>query len=103
MVPRLPPNGTDRYVRKPLGRLASTAHTGRVLLDDITELLNIRLEEPDEDTIGGYIFGILGRRPEVGDNVHIGGYRFTVLRVNGFRVVRVKAVPLEPLTAADPE
>lgn len=76
---------------------------GRVLLDDITELLNIRLEEPDEDTIGGYIFGILGRRPEVGDNVHIGGYRFTVLRVNGFRVVRVKAVPLEPLTAADPE
>ncbi|SDF24433.1 Hemolysin, contains CBS domains [Sporolituus thermophilus DSM 23256] len=68
---------------------------GRVLLDDVTELLNIRLEEHDEDTIGGYIFGMLGRRPEVGDKISIGDYKFEVLQVNGFRVVRVKAVPLE--------
>lgn len=68
---------------------------GRVLLDDVTELLNIRLEEHDEDTIGGYIFGMLGRRPEVGDKIIIGDYKFEVLQVNGFRVVRVKAVPLE--------
>lgn len=75
---------------------------GRVLLDDVAELLNIRLEEPDEDTIGGYIFGFLGRRPEVGDKVDIGDYTFEVLQVNGFRVVRVKAVPLEtPLAVQD--
>ncbi|MGL5514333.1 MAG: hemolysin family protein, partial [Sporomusa sp.] len=47
---------------------------GRVLLDDVTELLNIRLEEHEEDTLGGYIFGMLGRRPETGDNVAIGNY-----------------------------
>lgn len=68
---------------------------GRVLLDDVAELLNIRLEEHEEDTIGGYIFGLLGRRPEIGDQVNIGDYSFTVLQVNGFRVVRVKAVPLD--------
>lgn len=67
---------------------------GRVLLDDVVELLNIRLEEHEEDTLGGYIFGLLGRRPEIGDEVNIGDYRFTVLQVNGFRVVRVKAQPL---------
>lgn len=67
---------------------------GRVLLDDVAELLNIRLEEHEEDTIGGYIFGLLGRRPEVNDQVDIGDYRFAVLRVNGFRVVRVKATQL---------
>ena len=67
---------------------------GRVLLDDVAELLNIRLEEHEEDTIGGYIFGLLGRRPEVGDKMSIGDYAFEVLRINGFRVVRVKAVPL---------
>lgn len=69
---------------------------GRVLLDEVAELLNIRLEEHDEDTIGGYIFGLLGRRPELGDKVDIGDYAFEVLQANGFRVVRVKAVPLEP-------
>jgi len=69
---------------------------GRVRLDDVAELLNIRLEEHEEDTLGGYIFGLLGRRPEVGDELNIGDYRFSVLKVNGFRVVRVKAVPLAP-------
>jgi CBS domain containing-hemolysin-like protein len=68
---------------------------GVVLLDDVAELLNIRLEDHEEDTIGGYIFGLLGRRPEVGDKVEIGDYSFAVLRVNGYRIVRVKAVPLE--------
>ena len=66
---------------------------GRVLLDDVADLLNIHLEEHEEDTIGGYIFGVLGRRPEIGDEVSIDGYTFIVLLVNGFRVVRVKALP----------
>jgi len=67
---------------------------GRVLLEEVAELLNIRLEDHEEDTIGGYIFGMLGRRPEVGDQVNIGDFEFTVLKANGFRVVRVHAVPL---------
>jgi CBS domain containing-hemolysin-like protein len=68
---------------------------GRVLLDEVGELLDIHLEEHEEDTIGGYIFGLLGRRPEVGDEVMIGDHAFNVLQVNGFRVVRVKAVMVE--------
>jgi CBS domain containing-hemolysin-like protein len=64
---------------------------GRVLLEEVAELLNIRLEEHEEDTVGGYIFGLLGRRPEEGDQVVIGNYLFVVLQVNGFRVVRVQA------------
>ena len=67
---------------------------GRVLFDDVAELLNIRLDDHREDTIGGYIFGVLGRRPEIGDEVTIGEYIFTVLQATGFRVVRVKAMPL---------
>ncbi|BBB92797.1 MAG TPA: hemolysin family protein [Methylomusa anaerophila] len=67
---------------------------GGVLLDDVIELLNIRLEEHEEDTIGGYIFGMLGRRPETGDKVDIGDFSFEILQVNGLRIVRVKASPL---------
>lgn len=68
---------------------------GRVLLDEVTELLAIRLDEHEEDTIGGYLFALIGRRPEIEDMVMIGNYRFTVLQTNGFRIIRVKAEPLQ--------
>lgn len=65
---------------------------GMVLLDEITDILQIEFDDPEEDTIGGYVFGMLGRKPEVGDSVQTGGWRFTVLQAEGFRVLRVKAV-----------
>ena len=67
---------------------------GKVLLDEVKELLSIALDEHEEDTIGGYMFGLLGRRPKVGDTVTIGNYRFTAIEVNGFRIVRLKATPI---------
>lgn len=67
---------------------------GMVLLDELQELLGLELEEPEEDTIGGYVFGLLGRRPEPGDAVLIGNYCFKVLQTEGFRVQRVLASPL---------
>ncbi|MCE5287451.1 MAG: hemolysin family protein [Pelosinus sp.] len=84
----------DEVAECDIQRLAEDSYEfdGRVLLDDVVELLNISLEQHDEDTIGGYIFGILGRRPEIGDKVTIGDYTFEVLKINGFRIVRVKTV-----------
>lgn len=67
---------------------------GMVLLDDITDMLPISFDEPEEDTIGGYVFGLLGRKPEVGDEVRIGGFAFKILKTEGFRVVRVQATRL---------
>ena len=63
---------------------------GLVLLDDISEILNIEFDEPEEDTIGGFVFGLLGRRPEVGDIVMVGEFKLEVLSSTGFRVERVK-------------
>lgn len=70
---------------------------GKVLLDEVTEILSIALDEHEEDTIGGYVFGLLGRRPKEGDTVTIGNYRFVVLEVSGFRIVRLKATPIAPV------
>ncbi|WP_405378637.1 hemolysin family protein [Phascolarctobacterium sp.] len=72
---------------------------GMVLLDDITEILGVEFDDPEEDTIGGYVFGLLGRRPEVGDSITLGTYSFKVLQTEGFRVLRLQAVPL-PKNAA---
>lgn len=72
---------------------------GGVLLEEVAEILRIRLEEQEEDTIGGHIFAILSRKPEVGDRVRIGNYQFEILKTQGFRVVRVQCSPSkeEPL------
>ena len=42
-------------------------------------------------TIAGFVFSNLERIPKVGDYVDFSGWRFTVLRLSGFRIVRVKA------------
>lgn len=67
---------------------------GTVLLEDVEELLHIPVEEDvDTDTIGGYIFNLLGHTASVREEVEIGNYRFIVLEIQGFRISRVKAVP----------
>ncbi len=73
---------------------------GGVLLDDVLKLLNIHLDEHEEDTVGGYIFGLLGRQPNKGDLVEIGEYQFKVLKTDGFRILRVLASP--PVEPTDP-
>ncbi len=69
---------------------------GMVLLDEVVDLLQIDLPEQEADTLGGYVFGLLGRRPEIGDRVAIGEYTFEVLRAKGFRVVRLRAQKQAP-------
>lgn len=70
---------------------------GTVLLEDVEEMLHIPVEEDvDTDTIGGYVFYLLGHTPNVGEEVVIGSYKFSVLEVQGFRIARVKAVPMPP-------
>lgn len=68
---------------------------GMVLLDEITDILDVQFDDPEEDTIGGYVFGVLGRKPAVGDVVKIPGCIFEVLAAEGFRVLRVKATKVE--------
>ena len=69
---------------------------GELPLDDVSELLELSFEAEDEDdTIGGYIFGRLGRKPEEGDEVTRRNWRFTVLKMDQFRIDRVKAEKLE--------
>ena len=46
---------------------------------------------PDEDfhTLGGFVFGELGRAPEPGDDVSYNGLRFDVLEVDGNRIEKL--------------
>ena len=65
---------------------------GRVLLEEVSEMLEIVLEENTVSTIGGYIFSRLGRKPVKGDNVYFDGFNFGVLEVVGYRITKVKVM-----------
>ena len=70
---------------------------GTVILEDVSDRLEIDLAGEDMNaTIGGFVFSHLERIPKVGDHVDFSGWRFSVLRMEGFRIVRVRAEKLAP-------
>ncbi|MYE05902.1 MAG: hypothetical protein F4Y04_01545, partial [Chloroflexi bacterium] len=58
------------------------------------------IEAADYDTVAGLVFDRLGRIPEVGDEVQLGTLTVVVERMNGRRVVQMRAESSES-TAAD--
>jgi len=73
---------------------------GLVSLDDLRDRLGIGLAEEPYDTVGGMVFGRLGRVAKVGDSVEVEGYRFQVTGVDGRRVSQVRLQRLRPKRAA---
>jgi CBS domain containing-hemolysin-like protein len=71
---------------------------GTFPIDDFNEQFNRSLPIEDFHTIGGFVFGMLGRAPEPGDEVKADGTRFKVLEVEGSRIERleVELLPQEP-------
>ncbi len=65
---------------------------GRALMEDVSELLNIQLEEETVSTIGGYVFSRLGRKPVKGDTVYFDGFNFVVMEVMGYRITKVRVM-----------
>jgi putative hemolysin len=71
---------------------------GTFPIDDFNEQFQRDLPIEDYHTVGGFVFGLLGRAPEQGDEVEHDGTRFKVLDVEGSRIERleVQLVPHEP-------
>jgi putative hemolysin len=69
---------------------------GTFPIDDFNEQFSRSLPVEDFHTIGGFVFGMLGRAPEPGDEVEYDGCRFKVLEVEGSRIERLE-VELTPL------
>lgn len=62
---------------------------GKVNLDDLNHEIGSEFESEEFDTIGGYVFGLFGRQPKLGEIVENEGYRFTVDGTDGRRISKV--------------
>jgi CBS domain containing-hemolysin-like protein len=69
---------------------------GLASLDALRERLGIQLPDEPYDTVGGMVFGRLGRLAQMGDTVEVEGYRFQVTAVDGRRVAQVKVQRAKP-------
>ncbi|EFW28738.1 hemolysin family protein [Selenomonas artemidis] len=61
----------------------------KLLLEEVNDLLGIRIEDEDVDSIGGWIYDRLGEAPRVGHMTAHTGALFFVEEVDGVRITRV--------------
>ncbi len=62
----------------------------RMNLYDVNEQLEADLPTEPADTLGGLIYGLLGRVPSPGDTVEVGNWQIEVLTVEGRRIGKVR-------------
>ena len=77
---------------------------GTFPIDDFNEQFETAFPVEDYHTMGGLVFGELGRAPEAGDELEYAGARFRVLEVEGSRIERLQVELLpEPEDRAQPQ
>ncbi len=65
---------------------------GKMPIDDFNDRMGSELPSEEADTVGGFVFGLLGHMPTVGESVEFEGNQFTVENTDGNRIVSVRVI-----------
>lgn len=65
---------------------------GSMPISEFNAEFDLELDDSEYTTVGGYLFGELGRLPRPGDRVTIKGFVFEILEMDGRRVKRVRVL-----------
>lgn len=77
------PEDSDAPVQTRAGEMVVPGGTN---IGELNERFGLDVPEDDATTIGGYVFGVLGRLPQPGDRVIAGGAVFTVREMDGRKI-----------------
>ena len=86
----------DEHEQEPLAFEQADGKTrigGSVPIWEVNERLDLDIPEEQYDTVGGYIFGQLGRVGQVGDEVEVEGGTFRIVAMDGRRIERLAFSP----------
>ena len=67
--------------------------SGRLPIDDFEELTGISTGDGEWDTVGGFVFGLLGHVPKVGESVEHQGWELTAKEIDNRRINLIAARP----------
>ena len=70
--------------------------TGRLTIDELSELLGQDFTQHGVATVGGLVYEAFGRVPRAGESVSLGAYKLVVERVRRRRIERVYFERLQP-------
>jgi CBS domain containing-hemolysin-like protein len=74
--------------------------SGRARVGEVNEILGCEIpENPDYDTVAGYIFAMLGKIPKQGTIIELGNLEFTILGSDDRRIHRMRVSIVEPMTS----
>ncbi|HYA86804.1 MAG TPA: hemolysin family protein [Nitrospirota bacterium] len=68
--------------------------SGQSPLDEVNELLDTNLQSTDFNTLGGFVFGLFGRMPKVGEQLRYRHLKLEVLELEGRKISKVKITKL---------
>jgi CBS domain containing-hemolysin-like protein len=69
---------------------------GRVPIDEINEVAGFELPEGDWDTVGGFLYHLLGHVPVEAEAAEFSDHRLVAQKVEGRRIAQVLIAPLSP-------
>lgn len=65
---------------------------GRISLDDLEESLGISVPAEEVDTLGGFLYNLIGKVPDEGEEIEYSGILFRVSRLEGQRIADVSVI-----------
>jgi len=80
-----------KYLRHADG---SVTIDGGVLIDEAEKILSTELSDQHNDTVGGHLLSLIGKRPRVDDTVRAGDYTARIAEVKGMRISKIHFTPL---------
>ncbi len=63
--------------------------SGLMSIHDVNEQFGTHIDDPFYNSLGGYVFGQIGRRPAVGDEVAVNGHLLRIAELDGLRIDRI--------------
>lgn len=68
---------------------------GKLDLEEANDKLGLEIEDEEFNTLGGHVFGMLGREPEPGDEVTTDGYTLRIEESDRHRIIKLRLIKHE--------
>ena len=82
---------------------APTVAAGAVAKKWLREKFGIEIDDEEFNTVGGHVFGELGRKPQVGDEIETDEFTLRVEGADKHRILKLRLIRKDPAQKDQPE